>query len=208
MRGATGGAAFDAQVPPISIHAPHARSDAPWIDALVSWTKISIHAPHARSDDILDTFGALEDTFQSTLLMRGATCRLLSGCLCSKFQSTLLMRGATNDIRHCFPRFCISIHAPHARSDNMLKSARLKEAFQSTLLMRGATAGGLTLERAAYFNPRSSCEERPARNPCDCKSSVFQSTLLMRGATGFSARHVLMSHFNPRSSCEERLCQF
>ena len=33
----------------ISIHAPHARSDAEQADALAA-TYISIHAPHARSD--------------------------------------------------------------------------------------------------------------------------------------------------------------
>ena len=86
-----------------------------------SWPSlISIHAPHARSD-----FGfpasAAGRIFQSTLLMRGATCALLAtrptasnfnprssceerlflgneGLSIVEFQSTLLMRGATQQI--------------------------------------------------------------------------------------------------------------
>ena len=81
--------------------------------------RISIHAPHARSDGV----GASEDllrqhfnprssceerrysmkesndstSFQSTLLMRGATAlrHCVQLCVMNAFQSTLLMRGAT-----------------------------------------------------------------------------------------------------------------
>ena len=102
----------------ISIHAPHARSDDPWIDALVSWTKISIHAPHARSDDILDTFGALEDTFQSTLLMRGATCRGGNDAGCEHdFNPRSSCEERRLSTRKRLQSSGISIHAPHARSD-------------------------------------------------------------------------------------------
>ena len=103
----------------ISIHAPHARSDDPWIDALVSWTKISIHAPHARSDDILDTFGALEDTFQSTLLMRGATCRGGNDAGCEHdFNPRSSCEERRLSTRKRLQSSGISIHAPHARSDH------------------------------------------------------------------------------------------
>ena len=77
----------------------------------------------------------------------------------------------------------ISIHAPHARSDNNEQRFDSKELFQSTLLMRGATKQRITkaliagisihapharsdnpeLMAASHhvnFNPRSSCEER------------------------------------------------
>ena len=37
-----------------------------------------------------------------------------------------------------------------------------------------------------YFNPRSSCEERPSSNICILLASKFQSTLLMRGATSWA----------------------
>ena len=79
----------------ISIHAPHARSDlADEVDE-VRALQISIHAPHARSD----------------------TMRLQKTCACSPFQSTLLMRGATCIAVTYFFLGNISIHAPHARSD-------------------------------------------------------------------------------------------
>ena len=78
--------------------------------------------------------------FQSTLLMRGATALWILACTVVAFQSTLLMRGATNV------------------GDN----AETAISFQSTLLMRGATCIRRPAERPRpYFNPRSSCEERP-----------------------------------------------
>ena len=112
---------------------------------MVLWVlpQISIHAPHARSDVISAVALIMVYLFQSTLLMRGATCHfsligvhtvdifqstlLMRGATHGEkplpaallFQSTLLMRGATLDC----PCFCflsikdISIHAPHARSD-------------------------------------------------------------------------------------------
>ncbi len=100
----------------ISIHAPHARSDETILD---TWKQsdISIHAPHARSDQI-SSISCRVGSFQSTLLMRGATSTITPMHRPMIFQSTLLMRGAT--------RFCLS-HAP------------CYHLFQSTLLMRGAT---------------------------------------------------------------------
>ena len=52
MRGATL-QLLDAQAAPlaISIHAPHARSDA-GPEAVIPLKNISIHAPHARSDGV------------------------------------------------------------------------------------------------------------------------------------------------------------
>ena len=80
--------------------------------------------------------------FQSTLLMRGATGQIEPAEIVDfLFQSTLLMRGATvlPDAWHRQHR--ISIHAPHARSDQQRLNEEFKlTKFQSTLLMRGATA--------------------------------------------------------------------
>ena len=77
----------------------------------------------------------------------------------------------------------ISIHAPHARSDVAKNGQYVKFAFQSTLLMRGATSSSLEKSGTTDFNPRSSCEERP-NFAANCKrAEEFQSTLLMRGAT-------------------------
>ena len=142
------------------------------------------------------------------------------------------MRGATFRGQKFELGYFISIHAPHARSDERWRRfctiARRK--FQSTLLMRGATTD-LRDNRATflYFNPRSSCEERHAqrvvrgragtsfqstllmRGATRCKyndaqtCTQFQSTLLMRGATRRTQRtRRRVIDFNPRSSCEER----
>ena len=102
--------------------------------------------------------------FQSTLPMRGATSmRMCVHLRAQLFQSTLPMRGATaaagarlapalisihaphagsDDLgnRICRSGRMISIHAPHAGSDQM-RGLLLREhgQFQSTLPMRGAT---------------------------------------------------------------------
>ena len=60
-----------------------------------------------------------------------------------KFQSTLLMRGATTSYWPTSRPVTISIHAPHARSDFLSVSAKRYTSRN--------------------FNPRSSCEERPAQ---------------------------------------------
>ena len=78
----------------ISIHAPHARSDCQAMQVRLCST-ISIHAPHARSDNPRTSEDEAETTFQSTLLMRGATPEGIKIILLQRFQSTLLMRGAT-----------------------------------------------------------------------------------------------------------------
>ena len=102
--------------------------------------------------------------------------------------------------------------------------------FQSTLLMRGATSKSpSSCNIPSYFNPRSSCEERPMPMIVPSLRVTFQSTLLMRGATmttrviklplSFQSTLLMRGatglfacsewighrHFNPRSSCEERL---
>ena len=191
----------------ISIHAPHARSDPALMRRTDGVGMISIHAPHARSDSRALEITFHPDKFQSTLLMRGATpCFIIQFAL-YEFQSTLLMRGATHLLRLVgTTRINISIHAPHARSD-----------FEKTFCQSFKN----------YFNPRSSCEERPTPTETYVYNPSFQSTLLMRGATrrslrifsteqisihapharsdsSVSSRRQPTRHFNPRSSCEER----
>ena len=138
MRGATDAYGKGPGWYAISIHAPHGRSDlTPSAFAatpaefnsrssceerrhpmlLLSHRSISIHAPHARSDDRLSLIIQYSFEFQSTLLMRGATCSTSSSASRRIFQSTLLMRGATAAARNQFCPRRISIHAPHAKSD-------------------------------------------------------------------------------------------
>ena len=186
MRGATRDAGADVCKSIISIHAPHARSDLSFVAIVVFEStfqstllmrgatkkhsmfqdvyKISIHAPHARSDWLAMRWISAATPFQSTLLMRGATGQPSAPSApprnfnprssCEErlsmrqpprrpmpFQSTLLMRGATR------------------QDDSLHEHSR----FQSTLLMRGATWPCLQPCRPTYFNPRSSCEERPSQ---------------------------------------------
>ena len=149
----------------ISIHAPHARSDVrtPDVDHCVL---ISIHAPHARSDRTWRTMDMVRFSFQSTLLMRGATWR------------RSFRRGNTfyfNPRSSCEERpylahdghgsFLISIHAPHARSDLAAQlSTRKYLLFQSTLLMRGATA---------IIRPRDACNKISIHAPHARSDKVY-----------------------------------
>ena len=95
------------------------------------------------------------------------------------------MRGAT--VRAVVPLGVphISIHAPHAGSDESVTScAPALPLFQSTLPMQRATLSVHTLlHRATYFNPRSPCGVRPVPRHKDEDEIRFQSTLPMRGAT-------------------------
>ena len=174
----------------ISIHAPHARSDAFCSSRSLPEThfnprssceerqdaggdsglcqRISIHAPHARSD----SFFVVAITPNTHFNPRSSCEERLSSKQSAKFkhmifQSTLLMRGATL---------------------NNGANAGLSYLFQSTLLMRGATTRHPTRGSSRYFNPRSSCEERRTRRRViGIPNWTFQSTLLMRGATRISA---------------------
>ena len=211
---------------------------------------ISIHAPHARSDDGDGQAGGTAK-FQSTLLMRGAT----KG-FCHRGRDVAISihaPHARSDVRkRCIEvaPLDISIHAPHARSDAMSSMlSAFSILFQSTLLMRGATPTHGRLHyhrpisihapharsdrrccrcytRRLYFNPRSSCEERPPyrhpsarcsdfnpRSSCEERRPVFASRSIRKISihapharsdphrSSPSRRH---SYFNPRSSCEER----
>ena len=127
---------------------------------------ISIHTPHAGSDIFVVLVHFRNSPFQSTLPMRGATDDCHCGAAAGEFQSTLPMRGATNKPPPPPPELPISIHTPHAGSDE------------------GVTA---FVDKAGNFNPHSPCGERR----CTCLGfaigfDIFQSTLPMRGATGLS----------------------
>ena len=102
----------------ISIHAPHARSDMGLMPPPPPFC-ISIHAPHARSDRRHGRgrlAGGLYFNPRSSCEER--RCLRRHQLQSSTFQSTLLMRGATaNSLRLATDPLQISIHAPHARSD-------------------------------------------------------------------------------------------
>ena len=139
MRGATASESGRAVPVPISIHAPHARSDTlrEYRKAYTSLFQSTLLMRGATgrcqrlSTDII---------FQSTLLMRGATRFSMAESVEIEFQSTLLMRGATTQV---FPTFR-AVHNFNPRSSCEERQEALAEKlalmkFQSTLLMRGAT---------------------------------------------------------------------
>ena len=182
MRGATRFYMSSGTCAEISIHAPHARSDAEG-QTVLGFLKISIHAPHARSDwrtppvsttssyfnprssceerPQLVRADLLDKEFQSTLLMRGATPSRNGSAMTGIFQSTLLMRGATRVVAGVELRAFISIHAPHARSDRVCETPC--NVHQISIHAPHARSDRPPKGRkcpAPNFNPRSSCEER------------------------------------------------
>ena len=169
---------------------------------------ISIHAPHARSDQTTIPKYVTAIQFQSTLLMRGATCIGRLGITSSDlFQSTLLMRGATARRLAVGGHRIISIHAPHARSDLISTTAASANTlhFNPRSSCEERHGPAFFMHFIGNFNPRSSCEERREEMAEGAKIWEFQSTLLMRGATLYFKGINVLLDFNPRSSCEERL---
>ncbi len=212
----------------VSIHAPHARGDDELLDVVVR-DVVSIHAPHARGDSTLMVPSSLTLSFNPRPSCEGRprTLRCRRGRY--SFQSTPLMRGATCVARADRGPRVVSIHAPHARGDPCAtptcpgrarfnprpscegrpKTAYALDealAFQSTPLMRGATCApprickeGIVSIHAPHargdkydgdktytgegFNPRPSCEGRLDDLLRQATDYMFQSTPLMRGAT-------------------------
>ena len=232
MRGATPFVLWLSLPQKISIHTPHAGSD---IKLMLSapLMVISIHTPHAGSDGF--SFRALmirwhfnphspcgerprcqlhrllQQLFQSTLPMRGATRapkELQNLCSISihtphagsdRKQQGRTVGGMSNFNPHspCGERPAlendkqyleqISIHTPHAGSDFYKKSRIFRSnKFQSTLPMRGATFWSLYF----FCNSSNISIHTPHAGSDSCVichfvvPSLFQSTLPMRGATG------------------------
>ena len=118
-------------------------------------------------------------------------------------------RSSCEERRNLIPflwRCRISIHAPHARSDNDSgRASRMPRYFNPRSSCEERHYFSIYITDKPNFNPRSSCEERRCSRLSETAVPVFQSTLLMRGATitPFCAWPSTMN-FNPRSSCEER----
>ena len=164
MRGATWWPTKRAGHLVISIHAPHARSDLrDVIDKQNDYIKFQ-STLLMRGATTLEELAEKTGLFQSTLLMRGATgdgghaglnehnFNPRSSCeerrrrhpLCHRVRTHFNPRSSCEErhprIRQSRMYHCISIHAPHARSDMVrYRTTRRSRIFQSTLLMRGAT---------------------------------------------------------------------
>ena len=136
---------------------------------LIKWTTdISIHAPHAGSDTSSTDFWTFAVLFQSTLPMRGATRQVQTSGHLQFYFNPRSPCGERQVKRWCFSMGgSISIHAPHAGSDDSAIS-------RATELNN--------------FNPRSPCGERRGILLWGWLPPEFQSTLPMRGATGCKTR--------------------
>ena len=162
MRGATWSFAESLAALPVFQSTLLMRGATPWSRSMPAPMSISIHAPHARSDAYLAFVVRFMSLFQSTLLMRGATTVHTRTINALQFQSTLLMRGATaSRVRRYGPLTFQSTllmrgatqeqHPPHRQARNFNPRSSCEErppwymgfyrkpGFQSTLLMRGAT---------------------------------------------------------------------
>ena len=140
MRGATTVMRSSRPTSLISIHAPHARSD--YTRRLHDhYADISIHAPHARSDTVhyrrverLENFNPRSSCEERRTKERGV--------FAADWISIHAPHARSDSVRYACRGLAdrISIHAPHARSDYAFLGINFS---------------------IPYFNPRSSCEERP-----------------------------------------------
>ena len=152
--------------------------------------------------------------FQSTPLIRGATCDgSTSAMISSLFQSTPLIRGATSGTRRFVMDSNISIHAPHTRGDRVRRHGALRlhdfnprPSYEGRLPQDAVPAMSIDfnprpsyegrripeheIRAAVYFNPRPSYEGRLGLGNNMTTTESFQSTPLIRGATTTrAARH-------------------
>ncbi len=161
MRGATN---LTKPWPPftrVSIRAPLARGDCS-VDDLAAGLDVSIRAPLARGDAQELRWRARRHGFNPRPSCEGRRCCGVNFVPLKEFQSAPLLRGATVEYTKYTTVFDVSIRAPLARGD--VKHACLRDGFQR-------------------FNPRPSCEGRPALLPEDRHKKRFQSAPLLRGAT-------------------------
>ena len=148
--------------------------------------EISIHAPHAGSD----LFPTRSIAFARGDFNPRSPCGERRSyrtfpAAAARFQSTLPMRGATTLPAWLNAAALISIHAPHAGSDQLPEQSDIQQSlFQSTLPMRGATRSSTISQTEASISihaPHAGSDVRKTRRIFEVVQ--FQSTLPMRGAT-------------------------
>ena len=195
-------------IPPVSIHSPHARGDMS--SGFTSCAQLDFNPlPSCEGRRASGILMRTATPFQSTPLMRGETgTRRAEARKPPEFQSTPLMRGETR-----------------ARSTRRANGSN----FNPLPSCAGRRRGGGQATRGDHFNPLPSCEGRPEPAPIprrhenisihsphargdgagvklEYQRDVFQSTPLMRGETAAAAMmNTLGIDFNPLPSYEGRL---
>ena len=131
--------------------------------------------------------------FQSTLPMRGATCIITARINGGRDFNPRSPCGERLTVSYItFLALTISIHAPHAGSDNRIVNL----ANNGLISIHAPHAGSDWMPTAmlgclSNFNPRSPCGERRDLYRFSVEQSRFQSTLPMRGATRLLNIHFL-----------------
>ena len=111
--------------------------------------------------------------------------RLVTNIMDNTFQSTLPLRGATRPCRRIPLCGSISIHTPLAGSDK----PKHRKTDNGNISIHTPLAGSDNRSRPCWnarthFNPHSPCGERHHRLRHRGGIQIFQSTLPLRGATG------------------------
>ena len=206
MRGATPGAMGVRHRRPVSIHAPHARGDSARRCAAIPAPGFNPR-PSCEGRPGRRRTRTPSTRFNPRPSCEGRRTKAKRMLETGRFQSTPLMRGATEAVLAvAAPDEHVSIHAPHARGDNLLGCASaIAYMFQSTPLMRGATRCRVALRRLRRsFNPRPSCEGRPSGAPSRIRSTRFNPRPSCEGRPATRIYRPPSGSFNPRPSCEGR----
>ena len=148
--------------PGISIHALREGCDLRSALGLFGSEGISIHAPHAGRDVETYVLISRKLLFQSTRPVRGATSGIGISSAAIVFQSTRPVRGATVPVIPISVWTVISIHAPHAGRDGLLRRYVSAMRYFNPRAPCGARLRPVrSLSLTQNFNPRAPCGARP-----------------------------------------------
>ena len=126
--------------------------------------KVSIHAPHAGRDSHVFSAPGARRRFNPRAPRGARPSLVVKASRASMFQSTRPTRGATDNIEEVVKKPGVSIHAPHAGRDRVLKNYWSDQSC---------------------FNPRAPRGARRFVSTGITRFYSFQSTRPTRGATGF-----------------------
>ena len=167
----------------VSIHAPLARSNTRRFQPMEG-DQVSIHAPLARSNTPTRQSPTPRISFNTCSSCEEQLRKCATSCKNSLFQYMLLLRGATAKIELKRLKTTVSIHAPLARSNSIVRR------------WRGCMDG---------FNTCSSCEEQPGIDYRATPAQVSIHAPLARSNAVPPAGQNHLYSFNTCSSCEEQL---
>ena len=167
---------------------------------------ISIHAPLAGCDLVIWLLVFWMSYFNPRTPCGVRRCRHLILMLGRKFQSTHPLRGATRSAVLHIDISKISIHAPLAGCDRVLRYVGQQRIISIYAPLAGCDVGMWSRPSSTrYFNPRTPCGVRPDRRMHWSSSKHFNprtpcGVRLPEAVPRWSRRN-----FNPRTPCGVRL---